>query len=714
MEKSNSYYCFISYQFKLKCLLCMQFVISSCGVESRSTGSDQDKFEEGDLISEAYWDRAESVLRVSGKISAEEQWVELQDGSKGNRLDRTNVNRQGHWSLVMDNVKPVPCAVTAKTTRFKETQSVVNAPSGCGTRGLSARAQIAPEGHILMPQGDLVINAGDRVQFQGHAFDPDQTTPLNFDWDFAGAANRSNVENPGDIQFNDAGEFRVRLQVRDNQGLFDPTPPERMIRVIDNSNLAPYSRILEPASDMVVNVGDVIRFTGDGVDPDGNNPLDFYWEFGQMANGNVRDPGEVIFNQEGNYLVRMQVIDNLGLADPNPDERMITVMAAIGQTNQAPESIILEPAQDRIVNVGDRIFFRGDGNDADGDNPLVFDWNFDGGAGNVMQRDPGEIRFDRAGVFNIRMRAMDNRGERDRTPAMRRIEVRGQTLGNRAPDSLIVYPGNDRMIRVGDRIRFRGRGMDPDDNDRLEFEWDFDGGADNEYARDPGEIQFDREGRFRVRFRAMDNAGFFDESPDERIIDVIGRQGLNQSPDSHILEPLGDRVINVGDRLRFRGHGMDPEDDTPFQFAWDFDGAVADDFMQDPGNIVFDRPGTYRIRMMVRDAQGRQDSTPDERRITVMGNNNFSPNARIIEPANDIIIREGDVVRFEGRGDDRDQDMPLAFRWDFDGAQANSDKENPGEIQFDKAGSYRIRFDVMDNLGMGDPTPDERRVIVEP
>ncbi len=692
----------------------MLILISSCGVESVSTENNQEEYEEDNLISEVYWDRTESVLRVSGKTRIEEHWVELQEANERKRLDRTNVNRQGNWSLVIDNLNPVPCAVTAKTTRFQETQSVLNAPSECKTSRLNARAQTAPEAHILEPQGDLVINTGDRVQFQGHAFDPDQNTPLNFDWDFSGAAKRSNLENPGEIQFNDAGEFSVRLHVSDNQGLFDSTPPKRMIRVLANSNLAPYSRILEPANDMVINVGDVVRFMGDGMDPDGDHPLDFYWEFGQSANGNVRDPGDVVFNRQGNYLVRMQVTDNLGLKDPNPDERMITVTPATGQINQAPESIILEPAQDKIIKVGDRIFFRGDGNDAEGDNPLTFDWSFDGGAGNSTQRDPGGIRFDQAGIFKVRMRVMDNRGERDRTPAMRRIEVRGQTLRNRAPDSKIMSPVSDRIIRVGDRVRFRGQGRDPDGNDPLTFEWDFGGGADNENAGDPGEIQFNQEGRFRVRFRARDNTGFADETPDERIIDVLRKQGFNQAPDSYILEPFDDMTINEGDRLRFRGHGVDPEGDMPLQFAWDFDGAMTNDTEQNPGDIVFDRPGTYRIRMMVRDAKGRQDATPDERRITVMGNNNFSPNAKIIEPANDIIIREGDVVRFGGRGDDPDEDMPLAFRWDFDGATGNSDKENPGEIQFDKAGSYRIRFDVMDNLGMGDPTPDERRVIVEP
>jgi len=69
-----------------------------------------------------------------------------------------------------------------------------------------------------------------------------------------------------------------------------------------------------------------VSFTGTGSDPDNNTPLTFAWNFGGGAtNSTVEDPGAVTFATAGTYTVTFTVKDALGLADPTPDTRTVTV-----------------------------------------------------------------------------------------------------------------------------------------------------------------------------------------------------------------------------------------------------------------------------------------------------------------------------------------------------------------------------------------------------
>jgi uncharacterized DUF497 family protein len=282
---------------------------------------------------------------------------------------------------------------------------------------------------------------------------------------------------------------------------------------------------------------------------------------------------------------------------------------------------------------------------------------------------------------------------------------------NQAPESRILEPLADISINVGDRIRFRGNGVDPQ-GDAMRFEWDFDGVAAATNGNDAGDIQFDQAGQFVVRFVAIDDQNNRDQSPDQRIITVANNgNGGNLAPEGHILEPLNDQVINVGDAVRFAGHGVDPEAD-PLSFEWDFDGAMANDFVRNPGDMVFDRQGVFRVRMFAMDDRGNRDQTPEERIITVIGNNQ-APDSIIVSPATDIVINVGDIVHFEGQGIDPDQNNPLQFEWQFDGAAAAANGEHAGDIQFNRAGRFQVQFMATDANNMRDPTPDVRMIVVQ-
>ena len=96
----------------------------------------------------------------------------------------------------------------------------------------------------------------------------------------------------------------------------------------DQVNNAPNGTITAPAGDRTVMEGDRVLFQGTGSDPDGHTPLGYSWDFGGAAPASTQqNPGEVTFSTAGVYLVRLWVSDSLGLTDPTPAQRRITVEA---------------------------------------------------------------------------------------------------------------------------------------------------------------------------------------------------------------------------------------------------------------------------------------------------------------------------------------------------------------------------------------------------
>ena len=160
----------------------------------------------------------------------------------------------------------------------------------------------------------------------------------------------------------------------------------------DVGNQAPDGNIDTPATDQTINVGDTLDFTGTGSDPDGNLPLTYHWSFGAgsgIADANIKDPGLTQFNNEGVFTVSFTVTDSLGLADPTPATRIITV------GNQAPDGNIDTPATDQTINIGDTLDFTGTGSDPDGNLPLTYRWSFGAGSGipDATIEDPGSVQF---------------------------------------------------------------------------------------------------------------------------------------------------------------------------------------------------------------------------------------------------------------------------------------------------------------------------------
>ena len=102
-----------------------------------------------------------------------------------------------------------------------------------------------PKGKITSPDSTVTIMAGERINFEGDASDPNDKTPLTYAWDFgteSGIADSSAL-NPGNRRFNEPGTYTVTFTVTNARGVSDPTPAKRTI-IVKTPPSAPISQTL--------------------------------------------------------------------------------------------------------------------------------------------------------------------------------------------------------------------------------------------------------------------------------------------------------------------------------------------------------------------------------------------------------------------------------------------------------------------------------------
>src|SRR5439155_392791 len=214
-------------------------------------------------------------------------------------------------------------------------------------------------------------------------------TPLTFAWNFGGGAPNSTLEDPGAVTFATAGTYTVSFTVTDSLGLADPTPATRLITVNAVANQAPNGTIDTPTANTPITAGQSVISSGPARGPADLTPLTFAWNFGGGApNSTLEDPGAVTFATAGTYTVSFTVTDSLGLADPTPATRVVTVNAV---ANQAPNGTIDTPSANTTITAGQSVSFTGTGTDPDNNTPLTFAWSFGGGAPSSTREDPGAV-----------------------------------------------------------------------------------------------------------------------------------------------------------------------------------------------------------------------------------------------------------------------------------------------------------------------------------
>lgn len=564
-----------------------------------------------------------------------------------------------------------------------DAKSLADPTPATRTVTVTAAANQAPNGTITTPAANLNVTQGTTVAFAGSGTDPDNNTPLTYSWNFGGGATNSTLQNPS-VVFATPGTFTVSLTVTDAKLLADPTPATRTVTVTPSTtaNQPPAGTITQPASDVVINVGQSVSFVGSGTDPDNNTPLTYAWNFGGgAANSTVQNP-TVVFATAGTFTVRLTVSDSKGLADPTPATRSVTVMAP---NNQPPTASITAPASDVSILKGASIAFAGSGSDPDGNTPLSYRWNFGGGGLPDSTLQNPTIRFDSVGTYSVTLTVTDRLGAANLAPPVRIVTVREPLpTGCRdndkdgfSPDGGVCGPidcnDNDASINPG-KIERCGDGIDNDCNGKIDSADPACNGTDCLAAltqRPPVVIE-------KARWDAEDRE--------------LKVEGSKASPGS--AANLFD--ANTGALLASVAVERSGE--------WEFK-------LKRLATV----PCKVRVDIAGQSAEAVVTGAPTNCGSGGGGGNpppgNLAPDGRIGAPGNGVRIRLGRTVQFSGSGSDPDGNLPLTYAWDFGGGAPASSVQNP-TVTFRSAGTYVVRLTVKDAKGLADPTPSQITVRV--
>ena len=88
---------------------------------------------------------------------------------------------------------------------------------------------------------------------------------------------------------------------------------------------------------------------------------------------------------------------------------------------------------------------------------------------------------------------------------------------------------------------------------------------------------------------------------------------IDSQPVAAIISPAMDQTIAIGDSINFQCTVT--AGNAPYQYAWDFDGGATNIVLKNPGDVTFDKTGTYQVTFTV--ADNDDDISSDTVTITV-------------------------------------------------------------------------------------------------
>lgn len=360
--------------------------------------------------------------------------------------------------------------------------------------------------------------------------------------------------------------------------------------------------------------------------------------------------------------------------------------------------------------VNEPVQFNGSGS-SDSDGVIVnYRWDFESAPD---ASGPGFLLVERTwsapGVYEVHLQVTDIDGDTNEA------ETKVTIVVPQPPQTTIDSPAGNVTIEAGQSVSFTGTATDPDEGAITAYSWSFLGGSPSSSSvEDPGPVLYATPGTYSVTFDATDDEGESDPTPATRTITVTPTPP-NQPPEATINSPAGNVTIEAGQTVSFAGTGTDPDGGGITAYSWSFPGGTPPaSSVEDPGAVLYATPGNYTATFNVTDDEGASDPTPATRTITVteLPPPNQPPEATIDSPAGNVTIQAGQSVSFAGTGSDPDGVIAV-YSWSFPGGTpASSSVEDPGPVLYTTPGNFTATFNVTDDKGASDPTPDSRTITV--
>jgi len=419
------------------------------------------------------------------------------------------------------------------------------------------------------------------------------------------------------------------------------------------------------------------------------------WSFGPGSGINDfqgLDPGIVTWGQPGMFEMVYQIVDNRGRLAAD------TVLVRVVENATPPVVMIIAPAADTTVDVGDSLFFEALEIETSAEvSTRAWTWPAGSGLENSKSRAAvaGWRRMTRPGTFEVIYGVRDKLGLSSADTVT--VSV-ADTIS--APQAAILAPSRDTTIARGAPVTFRASDSDPW-NGIVHRVWSWGEGSGLDSTGDvtatPGEKVFMEVGVFTVRYTVSRANGV------QASASVQVSVTPNQLPTAHINTLAGDTTIVSGEQLPVGGNASDA-DGFITRRDWSLrhpDGNLETlDVSSPPLYYRFTLAGAYRLYFRVTDNSGARST--DSLNINVLaGSPNQSPLAYILTPSRDTTA--GAWVNLNFLAQDSDPDGAIVSRqWTFGGGVSPAPGDNSaaaGKRAFIIGGTYPVIYSVMDNRG---------------
>ncbi len=462
----------------------------------------------------------------------------------------------------------------------------------------------------------------------------------------ADAAAAITFHNDGSETPNDA-----TLYVTDSAG--NPIPIELPI-LVDRLNRRPSQQLATlPLADCRS-----IVFAGTGTtDPDGDL-LTFEWDFGD---GQTGEGNKIVhrYDRPGVYVATVRIRDSSGRVGNGVREQLNIFV------NQAPRARV-RPRQ--TASPGEAVLFDAAASSDPEGGALVYFWDFgDGSEGKGRQV---EHDFKEPGRYKVSLRVEDDSA----TPC--NWDVAEAEIWINAPP--VAEAGTDFVASVGETVTLdAGRSYDRDGT-LTEWLWDL-GDGTKRYGRTV-EYAYQMPGKYEIALEVKDDAGATNSSALDRI------QGFVNDPP--VAEAGADLALAVGGVVFFDASASSDSDGYIVSYDWDFGDGNRGKGERTP--YAFDEPGTYRVKLKVRDNSPAASGVGRDS-LTVVVN---APPVAKAGPDQTVTTSE---VRFDGSSSLDPDGRITRYEWDF-GDGTMGEGRRPAHI-YQRAGIYHATLKVSDNSG---------------
>jgi len=483
---------------------------------------------------------------------------------------------------------------------------------------------------VLEPIGDKTVNESELLEFTISATDPDGDTLSYSATNLPeGASFDPNTRTfSWTPSFEQEGIYHdVHFEVSDGE-LCDW---ENITIVVGGTNRPP---VLEQIGDKAVNESELLEFTINATDPDGDT---LTYSASNLPDGATFNPDTRTFSwtpsfeQSGTYHdVHFEVSDG-----ELTDYEDITIV--VNNMNRAPE---LEPVADVELTETEMLTIDVNATDPDGDSltyscnrtDLFTDFNVETGIGHWT------TDYDDAGTYCVDFGVSDGKGGIDNETV--KITVKNK---NRPPE---LEPVGDREINEGETLTMDVNATDPDRDtltyscNRADLFTDFNPSTGiGHWITD-----YDDAGIYYIDFGVSDGKGGIDNETIK-----ITVKDVNRPPE---LASIGDIGINENETLIIALNATDLDGDTltyscnRTDLFTDFDSSTGIGHW----TLSYDDAGVYHVDFGVSDTKGGTDN--ETVRITV-NNVNRAP---VLEEIGDKLANENSLLAFTISATDPDGD----------------------------------------------------------